>query len=372
MTTQTWIIVVILVIANVALVVSEIIRRRSEAKEVKALRVKREAEMVHRSGAESLESLNDEDLKDEIELKQRYIWIMGIVICLDIWIVGAVLTHLWASEYFTDITAGDSRKALFGDSFGAVNALVSALAFAGIIITIQLQRRDLRLQRKDLKLQHRELLITNDQLKGQKQQLEEQNKTLKIQRFENTFFQMLTQFQEIVNNITYSYKDLAGVPRTVKGREAFYDSFEVALHETKLQDWNPVHIDHKYIGMRDIIKSFGYSGYMDSFTPTYFDHYFRFLYRILKFVETTPLVTKFEEEYEYTCMLRAMLSRYELVWLYYNGLAYGKDKLKPLIERYAMLNNLRGELLADPKDKFGVYSPFAWKKISPIKGMDEI
>lgn len=366
MSTQSWIIVGILVIANVVLIVSEIIRRRSEVKEVKTLRAKKEAEMVHRSGADSLETLNDEDLKDEIEIKQRYVWIKGIVVCLDIWIIGAVLTHLWASHYFTDITAGDSRKALFGDSFGAVNALVSALAFAGIIITIQLQRRDLRLQRKDLKLQYRELMITNDQLKGQKEQLEEQNQTLKIQRFENTFFQMLTQFQEIINNITYSYKDLAGVPHTVKGREAFYKSFEVALHETELQDWNPVHINHKYEGMRDIIKTFGYAGYLDAFTPTYFDHYFRFLYRILKFVETSPLVTEFDEEYEYTCMLRAMLSRYELVWLYYNGLAYGKDKLKPLIERYAMLNNLRGELLADLKDKFGVYSPSAWKKIPPV------
>ena len=100
--------------------------------------------------------------------------------------------------------------------------------------------------------------------------------------------------------------------------------------------------------MRHIIMTFGKDGYMESFSPSYFDHYFRFLYRILKFVQTSPLVTDFEEEYEYTCMLRAMLSRYELVWLYYNGLSdYGNEKLKPLIERYAMLKNLREELLAD-------------------------
>ena len=105
---------------------------------------------------------------------------------------------------------------------------------------------------------------------------------------------------------------------------------------------------------------------MESFTPTYFDHYFRFLYRILKFINTSPLVSSFEEEYEYTSMLRAMLSRYELVWLYYNGLSYGKDNLKPLIERYAMLNNLRGDLLADKKDEFGTYEPSALKIIPPV------
>lgn len=71
--------------------------------------------------------------------------------------------------------------------------------------------------------------------------------------------------------------------------------------------------------------------------------YFRLLYRILKFVRTSPLITRFEDEY--TSILRATLSRYELVWLYYNGLTYGQNKLKPLIERYAMLKNLRNDLL---------------------------
>lgn len=278
------------------------------------------------------------------------------LIILSVGVVGLFALSWW----WLVATINDPEKqGQFGDQFGAVNALFSGLAFAGLIFTIILQKKELALQRE-------ELTQTREELKGQKEQLEEQNKTLKIQRFENTFFQMLTQFQEIVNNITYSYKDISGEGHTVKGREAFYDSFEVAEHETKLPDWHPTHINHHYVGMRDIIRSLGYDGYMESFTPTYFDHYFRFLYRILKFIHTSPLVSSLEEEYEYTCMLRATLSRYELVWLYYNGLSYGKDRLKPLIERYAMLNNLRGDLLADKKDDFGSYEPSAWKINPPL------
>lgn len=278
------------------------------------------------------------------------------LIILSVGVVGLFALSWW----WLAVTINDSEKqGQFGDQFGAVNALFSGLAFAGLIFTIILQKKELSLQRE-------ELTQTREELKGQKEQLEEQNKTLKIQRFENTFFQMLTQFQEIVNNITYSYKDISGKVHTVKGRQAFYDSFEIAEHESKLPDWHPTHISRQYIGMRDIIQSLGYDGYMESNTPTYFDHYFRFLYRILKFIYTSPLVSTFEEEYEYTCMLRAMLSRYELVWLYYNGLSYGKDKLKPLIERYAMLNNLRGDLLADKKDEFGTYEPSALKIIPPV------
>ena len=59
-------------------------------------------------------------------------------------------------------------------------------------------------------------------------------------------------------------------------------------------------------------------------------------------------------------------SRYELVWLYYNGLSYGVQKLKPLIERYAMLNNLRKELLVKGKSKgFAEYKDSAFRKTYP-------
>ena len=77
----------------------------------------------------------------------------------------------------------------------------------------------------------------------------------------------------------------------------------------------------------------------------------------------SKVITDINEKYEYVATLRAMLSRYELVWLYYNGLSYGSKKFKPLIERYAMLNNLRKELLVNEKvNSFGVYESSAFSK----------
>lgn len=89
----------------------------------------------------------------------------------------------------------DCAPALFGDSFGAVNALISALAFAGMIVTFILQRYELEMQRKELKAQRLEF--------------SSQNKTLKLQRFENTFFNMMELQQSIVNDLYVmdSYKD---------------------------------------------------------------------------------------------------------------------------------------------------------------------
>jgi len=48
-------------------------------------------------------------------------------------------------------------RGMFGDMFGAVNALFSGLAFAGVIYAILLQSKELELQREELKLTRQEL-----------------------------------------------------------------------------------------------------------------------------------------------------------------------------------------------------------------------
>ena len=246
----------------------------------------------------------------------------------------------------------DNTRGTFGDQFGAVNALFSGLAFTGLIYTIILQRRDLELQRHDLKLQRDELVLTRQEMEEQTAEFEKQNETLKIQRFENTFFNMLSQFQEVVNNLKVSkdyYKS--------EGRDCFEKTF--VKNDQIEQSLN----DFAHLSMSSIIFRFGLSGYYKSEMPKYFDHYFRLLYRILKFVNDSKVITDMNEKYEYVATLRAMLSRYELVWLYYNGLSYGAKKFKPLIERYAMLNNLRKELLVNEKvNNFGVYESSAFSK----------
>ena len=128
MEVSTIILSIVLVSANGILAYSEYCRRKDFSQRLKDLKEKKIANGVKGK------DLDEDDLKDEIEPKQRYSWIFSIVICLDVWIVGAITTHLWASEFFKDVPDGDSCKALFGDSFGAVNALVSALAFAGMIV----------------------------------------------------------------------------------------------------------------------------------------------------------------------------------------------------------------------------------------------
>lgn len=257
----------------------------------------------------------------------------------------------------------ENERGTFGDQFGAVNALSSGLAFAGLIYTIILQRHDLKLQRRDLRLQREELALTRKEMEEQTAEFEKQNETLKIQRFENTFFNMMSQFQEVVNNLSVMVTTSGGIYES-RGRDVFQAQFEKTVVYVDLK--NEAKNKARFRGMKGALEKYNLDGYLYSDTPTCFDHYFRLLYRILKFVKTTSLVTTYEEEYEYTAMLRAVLSRYELVWLFYNGLTYGEGKLKPLIERYAMLSNLRTDMLANCSEiDEGAYGPSAYAKTVP-------
>lgn len=53
---------------------------------------------------------------------------------------------------------------VFGDSFGAINALFSGLASAGVIWAILLQRQELQIQRQELILQREEMQLTRAEL----------------------------------------------------------------------------------------------------------------------------------------------------------------------------------------------------------------
>lgn len=186
-----------------------------------------------------------------------------------------------------------------------------------------------------------------------------QRKQNRRDRFENTFFGMLQLQQQIVNDLSVKHEQRVMlseddinlgrkskeqiIEHDIQGRNLFHYSFSIIEHEI-LYNGRPY---KKVSGMSGVLYECGLSAYHDYHTPTYFDHYFRHLYRMLKFIEQKGNVLSKDEQYEYASMIRATLSRHELVWLFYNGLSdYGNEKLKPLIEKYCMLKNLREDYLS--------------------------
>lgn len=274
--------------------------------------------------------------------KQHKIFINSFFIILIIYSLSWICI-----DYFI---ADPQIRGTFGDKFGAVNALFSGLAFAGLIYTIILQKDELSLQRKELKQ-------TREEMKQQTMQFEEQNKIIQIQRFETTFFNMMQYLQEITQGLTITLnKAVIKKAHDVSGR-----SFRVA--DTEAIDFCGKQVFEETYGdganLKKLIQSKGIKGYNESDEVSLYDHYFRYLYRIMKFVDDSFL--EYKDRYKYVAMLRAQLSRYELVWLYYNGLSdNGNEKMKPLMEKYAMLKNLRKELIIKTEFFVGEYAPSAF------------
>lgn len=294
-------------------------------------------------------------------LSRNCIWITTafvVAICIGIYVFFIANAPVLVSYFYGELEGDKLANAgVFGDSAGAVNALFSAFAFIGVIIAIWLQAKELKLQRIELKDTRRELAG--------------QNETMRRQRFENTFFQMLSLQEDIVKDLYLSYTvktsicrrgnngsefEIKDEQRQCIGREIFRFTFDGS---------------YEYQGMRSVIQadSFeeGMENYANSVIPTNFDHYFRHLYRIIKFVnETTLLPEKYDVRYSYISMVRGQLSRYELIWLFYNGLSeYGVEKFKPLIEKYALLKNIRGNFLVD-KSHMEQYALGAFEKTHSI------
>lgn len=257
-------------------------------------------------------------------------------------VITAVIIGFWLINWFLLKDCSETYRGTFGDMFGAINALFSGLALAGIIITILLQRKELQLQREELSETREEFKI--------------QNETLKIQRFENTFFNLLDLHHQIVAGMDFSYyknkesnkywvgrKDFineeSGERFTINGRDIFRFNYNKMADSIKK---NPENFNKIYFDCYKIIQ-------------TDLGHYFRNLYRMIKLVDEADFfydkskisaLEEFKIKYKYTSIIRSQISDYELLWLFYNCLSEnGKEKFKPLIEKYAFLKNLPKNLL---------------------------
>ena len=291
--------------------------------------------------------------KEYRKMSKSLIFIIYIVAIIFIWCL---------SWYLIDLNIIDSNeRGVFGDKFGAINSLFSGLAFVGLIVT-------LRYQKEELELQRQELAETRKELEGQKKEFEEQNKIMRRQSFENTLFSMISLQQEIVNKLLYVERKQVQNPSGswgVKDIVTEYSGrsvFEKLYNSIELKYSNIYGEIHECYGIKSTLKRIPRENFPQIKDTTLFDHYFRHLYRIFKFIHESKLVVDDDEKYEYACIVRSQLSDYELVMLFYNCISVnGKDKFKPLIEEYAIFNNIRTELLIDSSDKT-YYLPSAYSK----------
>mgnify|MGYP003117930815 CR=1 FL=1 len=112
-------------------------------------------------------------------------------------VAAAVLATPFAIDFLQVRLYKDSTgNGEFGDQFGFVNALFSGLAFAILIIALWMQREELQAQRSAILIQIDEFKNQVEEMKATKQVLADQTRSMRLQNFENTFFQLFKVFTE--------------------------------------------------------------------------------------------------------------------------------------------------------------------------------
>ena len=268
----------------------------------------------------------------------------------------------------TKLLTHEGARGVFGDQFGAVNALFSGLAFTGVIVTLLLQRREIKNQAASLQRQQFEsgffqLLALHsgliDQLdiggfKG-RQAFEKFLKNMQIKSPQMDVFELLKP----LTRTEIGGLSAAGILNdTLKAKLGNSSStlVEKVLARADGHGLIAQYMDQDLSQHRGIIENAYLAAHVES--KDALSHYFRTLYHILQYVDRSALIVEAEKE-RYAKLIGAQLSGLELVVLFYNSLVgtakfggqtldFGFPAMLKLVKKYQLTKHLNANVLFHP------------------------
>jgi uncharacterized membrane protein len=209
----------------------------------------------------------------------------------------------WYRQY--DDYSGLVALGPVGDFIGGTTiAFFNFSSFLLLLVTLLMQRKELKETRDEYKL-------TND--------------TMRSQLFDNTFFNMITLHNEIVSSIKFGSSSNERV-----GRDAIRFMYDKLTNIHNNPPSNILGLANEASSEYERLK-ITYS-YHFEFFENQLGHYFRNLYRIVKWIDNSDL--DFDIKKQYIGILRAQLSIFELKLLFYNALNKKGEDFKGLILKY--------------------------------------
>lgn len=262
----------------------------------------------------------------------------------------------------TDFKINSEKIGQIGDFIGGVSGSIWALA--GVILfylALKEQRKDLKINHDTLKQQIKEFKLQTQELEETRLVFKEQSETIKIQRFENTFFKLIQLHHEIIDKLSIEIDDSVFANHSdinkYKGKEVITRGMKLLrkcindvlieneideFGETQYYDINVLNLEQGY----DLLNS-AYHDFYYRKTKQNLSNYFRSVYHIFKFIYTSELIKKDKKQF-YASILRAQLSSEELFLIFYNSLIpeLGKPKFLYLIKEFDILQNFDFSLIS--------------------------
>lgn len=280
-----------------------------------------------------------------------------VLIGVAIFTIISGLGHPFIIKYFILKNKSFQELGTVGDWFGGLSGpLIGLSSFILVYLAFRLQ---------------------GEQNRQQQIEFDKQNKILSLQRFESSFFQLLTFHNEIVQALWVEYKYVTKrekaerkkeggkegemeeyIKETTKGEES--DKREYFSTVYLMMQHNLNTINEKGAGLSKEMKtslSYKESVAIENYSTIFnkeqasLGHYFRHLYHIVKYIHKSDLISDKQKKH-YASLLRAQLSAFELVLLLYNCLVedLGYPKFKYFVDKYDLLQNMNAKLLLDQAD----------------------
>lgn len=268
-------------------------------------------------------------------------WLMILIASIALIIISSFGYFYFSKHNLIDVSKKVDELGQMGDFFGGIlNPTLAFLSFCLLLITI--------------KIQSKELKNSTEELAKSSLALTEQSKSLQLQNFENTFFNMISLHNEIIKNISLEVKE-KHPDVDFDGRETYYYSVldkKIALIEDKPYYGKNVipklfKILNTYIKenieTKDILIL--YNNFHHEYDDT-ISHYFRNVYQILKFINKQEILKDINKNKElenqkfYTNILRAQFSSVEFAFLFMNSIYKSDNKLFPLLVKFEFLEPL--------------------------------
>ena len=185
-----------------------------------------------------------------------------------------------------------------------------------------------------------------------------QYKYMVKEQFDHAFYEMLSIHESITDSLRLEVAEQVFTNGAVTnqreevvktGRAVFRFMYEeMTVYENEMVGKYTFANKKQYVGLKGLFEGHQdpYPIYETNHNVSGLDHYFRQLYSTIKMIKENEDFD-FSTKYYYTSILRSTLSQYELILLYHNCLSSnGRERFKPLIEEFAILNNIREDLLA--------------------------
>jgi hypothetical protein len=211
-----------------------------------------------------------------------------ILICVvSLWSYG--VRYMYSNYY----VGNEIKGGQLGDTLGAVNSFFSAVAFAGIFYTILLQRKELRDTREEFV---------------------KQNETLKLQRFENSFYKLLE-----LHNLTVDRVTTMDGARRLNGRESINYIYKVFQSSLNSQILNTAHYEIVLTRYKEDIEVRGMINDLAL--------YLKSLHRMLAYIRSTELIWDDTKHFYYSVISSSMDDSEKAIVYYYLSLNAVSDKV---------------------------------------------